>query len=130
VLAAKWAKLRELRRVVTGALEIERASRRIGSSLQAHPLVYADADYRQAAEDVDLADLFITSAADFADGQPPADSFSLPDVPSVRVKVEAARGEKCERCWKVLEEVGGNPEHPGICGRCADSVERFSAAAE
>ena len=129
-LADKWAKLRQLRRAVTGALEIERASRRIGSSLQAHPLVYADADYRQAAEDADLPDLFITSAADFADGEPPADAFSLPDVPGVRVKVEAARGEKCERCWKVLEEVGGNPEHPGICGRCADSVERFSAAAE
>jgi isoleucyl-tRNA synthetase len=129
-LADKWAKLRQLRRAVTGALEIERASRRIGSSLQAHPLVYADADYRQAAGDADLPDLFITSAADFADGEPPADAFSLPDVPGVRVKVEAARGEKCERCWKVLEEVGGNPEHPGICGRCADSVERFSAAAE
>jgi isoleucyl-tRNA synthetase len=129
-LADKWAKLRQLRRAVTGALEIERANRRIGSSLQAHPVVYADADYRQAAADVDLADLFITSAADFADAEPPADAFSLSDVPGVRVKVENARGEKCDRCWKVLEEVGSNPKHPRICPRCTDSVEQFSAAAE
>ena len=129
-LADKWAKVRQLRRTVTGALEIERANRRIGSSLQAHPAVYADAEYRHAAEGIDLADLFITSAAEFADGEPPADAFSLSDVPGVRVRVDAARGEKCERCWKVLEEVGNNPEHPRICPRCADSVEQFSAAAE
>ncbi len=129
-LADKWTKVRQLRRTVTGALEIERANRRIGSSLQAHPVVYADADFRSAVESIDLADLFITSAAEFADGEPPAETFSLPDVPGVRVKVETAQGEKCERCWKVLEEVGNNPEHPHICQRCTDSVEKFLTAAE
>ena len=129
-LADKWTTLRQLRRTVTGALEIERANRRIGSSLQAHPMVHADARYRRAAKDVDLADLFITSAATFVDGEPPADAFSLADVPGVHVTVAAASGRKCERCWKVLDEVGDRPDHPGLCARCADAVDRFVAAAE
>jgi isoleucyl-tRNA synthetase len=129
-LAAKWEALRQLRRVVTGALEIKRAEKTIGSSLQACPIVYAGEPFRSAAHSVDLADLFITSDARFGEGEAPEGSFSLAEVPSVRVSVELASGKKCERCWKVLEEVGRHPEHRGICFRCADAVERAVAAAE
>jgi hypothetical protein len=94
--------VRRLRRVVTGALEVERAAKRIGSSLQAHPLVWADAFYRDAAASLDIAELAITSAAGFAEGGPPDDAFTLADVPGVAVKVELAQGEKCDRCWQVL----------------------------
>ncbi len=129
-LASKWTILRRLRRVVTGALEVERANKRIGSSLQAHPVVHADSEYKAAAEGLDLADLFITSTAEFADGPLPGAGFCLADIPGVEVRVEIAKGEKCERCWKVLEEVGANPEHPTICRRCADAVESQQEAAE
>src|SRR3546814_3161965 len=61
-LAAKWAKVREVRRAVTGALEVERAAKRIGSSLQAHPVVYIERpELRDAVAAVDFAEVAITS---------------------------------------------------------------------
>ncbi len=130
VLAGKWIILRRLRRAVTGAIEVERAAKRIGSSLQAHPVVYAGAEYRQAADGVDLAELFITSAASLTEQPPPVDAFRLADAPGIAVAVSPAEGEKCERCWQVLGDVGADPAHPTLCGRCADAVEGRRAAAE
>ncbi|MEK7821004.1 MAG: class I tRNA ligase family protein, partial [Pseudomonadota bacterium] len=100
-LAAKWDKIRALRRVVTGALELERAEKRIGSGLQAAPAVYAGREYLDAFAGVDLAEIAITSAARLIEGVPPEDAFVLPDVPEVGVVSAPAAGEKCERCWKV-----------------------------
>ena len=122
--------MRRLRRVVTGALEVERAAKRIGSSLQAHPRIWAAPEYRQAVGDLDLAELAITSAASLEDGEPPADAFQLPDVGSVAVRIERAQGQKCERCWQVLPDVGVSPALPGLCGRCVEAVEQRRAAAE
>jgi isoleucyl-tRNA synthetase len=123
-LGKKWDKLRDARRVVTGALEIERREKRIGSSLESSPVVYADAARRDLFRELDAAELFITSGATFSENSPPHDSFRLDDVPGVAVHPAKAKGKKCERCWKVLEEVGRDPEHPGVCGRCADAVRR------
>ena len=76
-LAEKWRKLRNVRRVVTGALELERAAKRIGSSLEAHPLVYiADPDLFAAAVDADLAELCITSGAALVEGEGAAGGVS------------------------------------------------------
>jgi isoleucyl-tRNA synthetase len=127
-LAAKWDKIRELRRVVTGALELERADKRIGASLQAHPTVYVNGAYIEAFRGIDLAEISITSAATLQHGAPPAGAFTLPDVPEVGVVVGLASGEKCERCWRVLPDVGGHPEHPGTCNRCADAVGAMAPA--
>jgi isoleucyl-tRNA synthetase len=121
-LAAKWDRIRELRRVVTGALELERADKRIGASLQAHPQVYANGGYVEAFQGIDLAEIAITSAATLQPGAPPAGAFTLPDVPDVGVVIALASGEKCERCWRVLPDVGSHADHPDICGRCADVV--------
>ena len=132
-LAAKWSKIRRLRRAVTGALEIERAEKRIGSSLQAAPVVYADEEYRDALQslnEAELADLFITSGVRFAEGEAPADAFRLEDVPGVAVIPELAEGEKCERCWKTLADVGTRPDHPGACPRCADAADHHPGVAE
>jgi isoleucyl-tRNA synthetase len=121
-LGEKWRRLRDLRRVVTGALELERAQKRIGSSLQAAVTLHADAAYAAAAAGLDLAELCITSAADLVEGPPPAGAFTLPDVPGVAVTVAAAPGEKCQRCWRILPEVGSLAAHPDLCLRCADAV--------
>ena len=121
-LAEKWETLRTLRRVVTGALELERAAKRIGSSLQARPVIYAGADFVAALNGIDLAEIAITSDAVLVEGTAPEGAFTLPDVPGVGVVVEPAEGEKCERCWRVLPEVGTQPGHPDICGRCAEAV--------
>ncbi|MGB0681896.1 MAG: isoleucine--tRNA ligase [Magnetovibrionaceae bacterium] len=125
-LARKWETVRDLRRVVTGALEIERAEKRIGSSLLAAPVIYADQTYRDAVADLDLADLCITSDATFAEGEAPAEAFRLAEVSGVAVVPSLAEGEKCQRCWKVLPDVGTHGAHEGICGRCAEAVAEQS----
>ena len=96
--------LRDLRRVVTGALEKERAEKRIGSSLQAAVTIHVGGGFDIGR--VDLAELCIVSEANLSSMPAPADAFTLPDVPGIAVTVSAAPGEKCQRCWRVLPEVG------------------------
>jgi isoleucyl-tRNA synthetase len=130
-LAAKWAKVREVRRAVTGALEVERGAKRIGSSLQAHPVVYIErAELRDAVSAVDFADVAITSDITLSDAAAPVEAFRLPEVPGVAVVAALAAGDKCERCWKVLPEVGAVAEAPQTCTRCADAVQHLGAAAQ
>ena len=119
-LAKKWDLIRDVRRVVTGALEIERAEKRIGSSLQAKPTVYLRADAIEALDGLEAADIFITSGVNLTDEMAPSKAFSIDDVEGVAVIQGSAEGDKCERCWKILPEVGlaGEP----ICGRCADAI--------
>ncbi len=130
-LAARWSRVREVRRVVTGALELERAEKRVGSSLQAHPKLFVEpAELRAALEGLDLAEICITSDLTLAAEAPPAGAFALDEVAGVGVVVDRAGGEKCERCWRVLPEVGSFPQAPGTCGRCADAVQFLGAAAQ
>jgi len=127
-LAARWAELRDLRRVVTGALEVERAEKRIGSSLQAAVAIFAPEPLVAALRDVDIAELCITSAGTVQAAAPPAGAFTLPDVPDVGVVVSLAPGERCERCWRVLPEVGHVPGHDDLCQRCAEVIDRGAGA--
>jgi len=121
-LAAKWRRVRRLRRVVTGALEVERREKRIGASLQAHPKVYATAEDVAAMAGLDLAEIAITSSATLIEGTPPEGAFRLDDVKDIGVVPGYADGQKCERCWMVLEEVSRDPIYPDLCLRCADAV--------
>ena len=120
-LAVRWERIRRLRRVVTGALERERAERRIGSSLQAAPVVYADEATVAAMRGVDLAEVAITSALTLVAGAPPTGAFTLPDVDGIGVVAGPAEGVKCLRCWRVLPEVG-TLATKDLCGRCVDAV--------
>ena len=116
-LAAKWADIRRVRRVVTAALEVQRRDKVIGASLEAAPLVQiADPDLAATVKSVEMEDLCITSALTVMDGEPQDDAFRLDD-PSIGVVFHAAQGEKCQRCWKILPDVGAHA-HPGVCGRC------------
>jgi isoleucyl-tRNA synthetase len=122
-LGEKWKMVRALRRVVTGALELERAEKRIGSSLQAAPRVHAAPEYLKAFAGLDLCEIFITSDAELVAGEAPPDgAFSLPDVAGVAVLPLPAQGNKCARCWQVLEEVGKSAQHPLLCRRCEAAV--------
>ncbi|WND01619.1 isoleucine--tRNA ligase [Temperatibacter marinus] len=125
-LAAKWDKIRDVRRVVTGALEIDRREKRIGSSLQAGVTVYVnDQSLIDAYRDVDPMEAFITSGAEFSLEAAPQAAFTLSDVEGVAVVTSLADGEKCERCWMVLPEVAENGD---TCHRCKEAVEAFDAA--
>ena len=120
-LAAKWAKVRQVRRVVTGALELERAEKRIGSSLQAAPRVFIeDPALLQALDGVDMAEISITSAIALEQAAGPAEAFTLEEVAGVAVLPGRAEGDKCGRCWRILPEVGQQAESPELCRRCAD----------
>jgi isoleucyl-tRNA synthetase len=121
-LAARWSKIRDIRRVVTGALEVARAEKKIGSGLQAHPTVYLSAERHAELVGVDLREIAITSDVTLAEAAAPAGAFQLPDIAGIAVTVDLAEGEKCERCWQVLREVGEDKDHPTLCHRCSDAV--------
>lgn len=127
-LAKKWAKVRELRSVVTGALEIERREKRIGSSLEAAPVVYvSDASYITAMEGVDLAEVSITSQATLNQGEGPENAFRLANIPAISAVPALAEGNKCQRSWKILPEVGSDADYPDLSLRDVEAVRAFDS---
>jgi len=123
-LAQQWETIRDLRRVVTGAIELDRAAKRIGSSLQASVVIHAAPEYQAAVAGLDLAEICIVSEATLSDTAAPDGAFRIPDIEGVAVTVSAATGEKCQRCWKILPEVAESADspNPGLCHRCTDAV--------
>ncbi|MDG2299371.1 MAG: class I tRNA ligase family protein, partial [Planktomarina sp.] len=116
-LADKWEVIRRVRRVVTGALELERRDKNIGSSLEAAPNVYVDLEVAEVLKSVGFADLCITSDIQVLTGPPPKLAFVLEDTPGVAVSFAKAIGKKCRRCWKILPDVGSY-SYSEVCGRC------------
>ncbi len=117
-LASKWEGIRRARRAVTAALEIKRSDKVIGASLEAAPVVHIrDEDMLKALKSVDFADICITSGMHLTADPIPAEAFRLPDIVGVGVVFEEAEGQKCQRCWKILPDVGTH-QHPGTCARC------------
>jgi isoleucyl-tRNA synthetase len=127
-LAEKWRKVRQVRRVVTGALEIERAAKRIGSSLEADPIVHvSDEELFAALVDVELAEVCITSAATLVADEGTSTAFRLPDVAGVAVVSNLAEGRKCARSWKISPAVGADPRYPDVTPRDAQALSEWDA---
>jgi isoleucyl-tRNA synthetase len=127
-LAEKWRKVRAVRRVVTGALELERAAKRIGSSLEAAPAVtIADPDLLQAVADVDMAEICITSGIAVSGGEAPGGAFTLDEVKDVAVVPHRAGGTKCARSWRYTDDVGSDPEFPDVSARDAAALHELKA---
>ncbi len=120
-LAAKWATVRRVRRVVTGALEVERTAKVIGSSLEAGPVVHVDVAAQEVLRSVSFDDMCITSAISVTTEAAPEGAFTLDDVADVAVVFAKAEGEKCQRCWKILPDVGTH-DHAGTCARCNEAI--------
>ena len=117
-----------MRRVVTGALEVERANKRIGSSLEAAPVVYvSDGDLFAALVETDLSEVCITSAATLIEGEGPADAFRLDEVKGVAVVPKLAEGTKCARSWKISTAVGSDPDYPDVTPRDAQALREWDA---
>ena len=128
-LAQKWEKVRLVRRVVTGALELERVAKRIGASLEAAPVIHiTDAGLRDALAGIDLAEVCITSGAKVVADEAPASAFRLPDAPGVAVEPKRADGKKCARSWKISALVGSDREYPDVTPRDAQALREFHAA--
>ena len=121
-LAQKWEAVRKARRVVTGALELERREKRIGASLEAAPVVHVtDPGLRATLSGIEFQDVCITSALALSAAAAPAGAFTLEEVPGVAVVPALAEGEKCARCWKILPDVGRHA-HAQVCERCDAAI--------
>ncbi|WP_111428216.1 isoleucine--tRNA ligase [Rhodobacteraceae bacterium DSL-40] len=120
--AARWETIRAARRVVTGALEVERREKRIGASLEAAPVVHVtDPAALELLRSVPFHDLCITSTVTLTDAPAPEGAFTLDDVAGIAVVPALADGAKCARCWKILPDVGSHT-HPQTCARCNDAL--------
>jgi isoleucyl-tRNA synthetase len=128
-LAQKWERVRRVRSVVTGALEIERAAKRIGSSLEAAPVVHVtDGDLSAALAGVDMAEVCITSAINIVSSPAAANASSLPDVSGVAVVPARAEGRKCARSWRITNDVGSDPAYLDLSARDAAAMRELDAA--
>ncbi len=126
--ARRWAKVERVTRVVTGALEIERKEKRLGSALEASPTVWiGDATLMSAFDGLDPAEVFRTSQASLAPGPGPIEAFRLEGEDGVAVIAARAQGRKCARSWRILEEVGTDPRYPDLSLRDADAVAFWDA---
>jgi len=122
-LEAKWDKILAVKADVTKALEIARADKTIGHSLNALVTVYADSEMKAFLDSIaeDLVAYFIVSAVKICDENEAPDNTHAGET-GIKVSVSNAPGEKCERCWMYSETVGTISEHPTLCKRCADVV--------
>ena len=122
-LAQKWDKIARLRREVNKKLEAERQNGLIGHSLDARVLLNIANDEYSFIKDYtenEVSDLFIVSQVKFVN-----DNLAESEIEGINIAVEKASGEKCERCWKYDEEVGHNHNHPDVCPRCANVLEKM-----
>ncbi|MBX9467635.1 MAG: isoleucine--tRNA ligase [Rhizobium sp.] len=127
-VAEKWKGVRAVRRAVTGALEIERKEKRIGSSLEAAPVVHvADPDLLKALDGLDFAEICITSDIQVVSGEGPDEAFRLDDGTKVAVEPKLAEGTKCARSWKITKDVGSDAEYPDVSARDAQALRELAA---
>ena len=125
-LYEKWEKIRTVRKVVTGAIELERKEKRIGSSLEAFPIIYiSDKKYLDIFKDIDLAEIFITSQAEMRLEENPSEAFKMEEIQGVSVICNLAEGNKCSRSWKVLPEVGTDKDYPDLSLRDASVMREI-----
>jgi isoleucyl-tRNA synthetase len=126
-LERQWEKILAVRAVVSAALEPHRAAKAIGSSLEAHPCIHVNADYAQALQNVDMAEICITSQADVLKEPSPENAFRDPKTEGVAVVFAKADGNKCARSWKILPEVGADKDYPDLTLRDAAAVRWYEA---
>ena len=112
-LFEKWNNFKVIRKVVNAAIEEKRATKEIGSSLEADVKVYLSEENLKVVKNFNLSENFITSKAEAQKMDSSSNLFKLNDEENVKVLVKKAAGEKCPRCWKIFP-------HP--CKRCNQTV--------
>lgn len=125
-LREKWEKVIAIRDEVLKALEEARNAKTIGKSLEAKVTVFADDDVIALVSDeaVNFGQACIVSQFVVGGSKDSAPENALV-LEKTAIVVEHAEGEKCERCWSYSETVGQNENHPSVCARCADVVEKY-----
>ena len=120
--SAKWNLIAELREDVKKALEIKRADKVIGKSLEADVIIYANEEKSQSIVDFidELPEIFIVSKVELKEGKGEFDG----ELEGITIDVIKATGEKCDRCWKFDESVGTHSDHPTLCDRCHSVISK------
>ncbi|MCW0343191.1 Isoleucine--tRNA ligase [Pantoea ananatis] len=122
---AYWAELLKVRGEVNKVIEQARSDKRIGGALEASVTLYADAELAAKLKALgnELRFVLLTSGAQVADyAQADADAQQSELVKGLKIGLHKAEGEKCPRCWHYTTDVGQNPEHAAVCGRCYTNV--------
>jgi len=117
-LNSKWNKLKNVRKVITGALEKKRAEKIIGSSLEGNIKVYLKNELKESIEGINLDEISITSSFDVFEYNNNKDGFEMEDIMGVKVVVEKNQGQKCQRCWKYEAKLNFEK----ICQRCEEAI--------
>jgi len=113
-LFTKWDKFKNVKKVVNAAMEIKRASKEIGSSLEADVQVHLSEEYLKLADNFNLSEYFITSKAEVRKLTDDNKLFQLDEIKGIEVLVKKAEGKKCSRCWKIFT---------GPCQRCEEKKQ-------
>ena len=113
-LFTKWDKFKNVKKVVNAAMEIKRASKEIGSSLEADVQVHLSEEYLKLADNFNLSEYFITSKAEVIKLTDDNKLFQLDEIKGIEVLVKKAEGKKCSRCWKIFT---------GPCQRCEEKKQ-------
>ena len=119
---AHWELLLSVRADVQKAMELKRAAKVFGKSLEAKVTLHCGGGLYEAlkASESQLPDLFIASQVEVVKG---GEGEVQGDTEGLSITAEKAEGGKCERCWKVLPEVGADAAYPALCPRCAAAVK-------
>ena len=115
-LQDKWITIRTVRDLVNKKIEEKRAAGEIGSSLQVN--VYLSSHSREVYEALaslgdELKFIFIVSKV----------TIEHVEGRGISIDVTSSEDTKCERCWHYVEDIGSDPEHPTICGRCISNLQ-------
>jgi isoleucyl-tRNA synthetase len=119
-LQKKWDMIKNVRKVITGALEKKRAEKIIGSSLEAHIKVYVSDEIKKIIAKIHLDEIAITSSYELLSDEGADSGFVMDEIEGVRVEVEKVVGDKCNRCWKFTEALNNNQ----ICNRCEKAIQQ------
>lgn len=124
-LEEKWNKIMDLKADVSKVLEVSRAKKEIGHSLNAKVTLYAqDANYDfLKSVESELQTVFIVSGIEVVKGEAPENATAGESYPKVGIQVSASEGYKCERCWTYSETVGSSEQHPTLCSRCQEAIK-------
>ena len=128
-LAQKWEQLLMVRGEVTKALEAARIDKLIGHPLDASVTIAVNEALFPVLQPYahELKSIFIVSKVELVNADTLEDAFVSEEVEGLSIRVAAAQGEKCERCWVYDTTVGTHSDHPTICDRCNQALASFDS---
>ena len=123
-LSERWEKIQEIRGEITKVLERARKEKSIGHPLDARVYIYADEPLKTfVGENIEeLRAATIVSDVVLSPDEPADGVYESETLAGLKLRVAAAPGDKCPRCWKRRESIGSSPAWPEVCAECAEDL--------